>query len=134
MTADDEAEPLDVPYEQHGVVNSELAQERQRRLALSRKVRILEDSLAEARSEVLSREQAAQAARFRVVEETEARLAAESHLASAVDRLVATEARAAELTENLRAIHATRTLRYTRYLRKIYGLALRRRESRHPAG
>ncbi len=75
-----------------------------------------------------------EAAALDLAEETEARLVAESNLAAAVDRRVAAETRAAELGENLRAVYATRTFRYTRYLRKIYGLALRLRQPRNPAG
>lgn len=113
MSADDRAN------ERTAEPTAELAEERRRNLVLAREIRLLEDRLAEARSEVLRREQAAQAARFRVVSETEVRLAAEARLAEA-------ETLASSLAAELEAVHASRTFRYTRSLRKVYGSVLRR--------
>jgi uncharacterized coiled-coil DUF342 family protein len=84
-----------------------LADERGRRIALSRELRVLADSLAEARSTALENELAARAARFRNVAEAEARLAAESQLAEERQWLHASQ-------EQLREICGSKAFRYLR--------------------
>lgn len=88
------------------------ARERARSIALSRELRVLEDSLAEARSVALENEQAARAARFRTAAEMEARLAA--------------QAWGAELAEQLTAIRASKAFRFVRALGVLARLGGRR--------